>query len=59
MCSAFMKGNITSKQIIRSFLATASEFGTVGLKDGKPFVEVTMGSLDVERVLVSGKEMTL
>jgi hypothetical protein len=43
----------------RSFLATASGFGTVGLKDGKPFVEVTMGSLDVERVLVSGKEMTL
>ena len=43
----------------RSFLATFSGFGTVGLKDGKPFVEVKMGSLDVEHVLVSGKEMTL
>ncbi|MGB6338508.1 MAG: hypothetical protein WBF32_01935 [Candidatus Aminicenantaceae bacterium] len=43
----------------RSFLATSSGFGTVGLKKGKPFVEVKMGSLDVEHVLVSGKAMTL
>ncbi len=54
-----MKGNITTEQIVRSFLATASGFGTVGLKDGKPFVEVKMGSPDVEHVLVSGKAMTL
>jgi hypothetical protein len=43
----------------RSFLATSSGFGTVGLKDGKPFVEMTKGSLDVEHVFVTGKEMTL
>jgi len=43
----------------RSFLATASGFGTVGLKNGKPFVEMKKGSLDVKQVLVSGKEMTL
>jgi hypothetical protein len=43
----------------RSFLATANGFGTVGLKDGKPFVEVKMESLDVEHVFVSGKEMML
>jgi uncharacterized protein (DUF608 family) len=42
----------------RSFLAAASGFGTVGLKDGKPFIEVKMGNIDVERVFVKGKEMT-
>jgi uncharacterized protein (DUF608 family) len=45
-------------QNFRSFLATASGFGTVGLKDGKPFVEMTMGNLDVEHIFVSGEEMT-
>ena len=43
----------------RSFLSTATGFGTVGLKDGKPFVEMKMGTLDVKRVHVSGKEMGL
>jgi hypothetical protein len=27
----------------RSFLCTATGFGTVGVKDGKPFVEVSFG----------------
>jgi hypothetical protein len=43
----------------RSFLSTATGFGTVGLKGGKPFLEVKMGRFDVDRVLVSGKEMAL
>ena len=43
----------------RSFLSTASGFGTVGLKGGKPFLEMKMGSLDVQKVVVSGEEMTL
>lgn len=43
----------------RSFLATASGFGTVGLKNGKPFIEMKMGNLDVKHVMVSGKEMSL
>lgn len=43
----------------RSFLATASGFGTVGLKNGKPFIEMKMGNLDVKHVMVSGKEMRL
>jgi hypothetical protein len=43
----------------RAFLATASGFGTVGLKDGRPFIEMAKGSLDVQHVVVSGKTMTL
>jgi uncharacterized protein (DUF608 family) len=43
----------------RSFLATASGFGTVGLKAGKPFVEMKTGTLAVERVFVSGVEKRL
>jgi uncharacterized protein (DUF608 family) len=40
----------------RSFLSTASGFGTVGLKDGEPFVNVRMGEIEIEHVNVSGKE---
>jgi len=43
----------------RSFLSTASGFGTVGLKAGKPFVEMKEGTLDVEHVFVSGVEKEL
>ncbi len=39
----------------RSFLSTATGFGTVGLKSGKPFVDMKMGKLDIEHVYVSGK----
>lgn len=43
----------------RSFLSTASGFGTVDLRQGRPFVEMKMGELDIERVVVSGREMSL
>ena len=43
----------------RSFLSTASGFGTVGLKNGKPFVDVKRGDIDIDRVIVSGKETEL
>jgi uncharacterized protein (DUF608 family) len=32
----------------RSFLATATGYGTVGVKDGKPFLEVKSGAIDVK-----------
>ncbi|MCB9850612.1 MAG: hypothetical protein H6817_07895 [Phycisphaerales bacterium] len=38
----------------RSFLATATGFGTVGLADGKPFLDVKQGTIDVKSVLVAG-----
>jgi uncharacterized protein (DUF608 family) len=35
-----------------SFLSTATGFGTVGLKNGVPFIEVKMGEIPYERIVV-------
>ena len=43
----------------RAFLSTATGFGTVGLRGGKPFLDVKLGAIEPARVLVSGKEMAL
>jgi uncharacterized protein (DUF608 family) len=43
----------------RSFLSTATGFGTVGLKNGRPFVEIKRGDIGIDRVFVSGKEMEI
>ena len=40
----------------KAFLATETGFGNVGLKQGRPFVEMKSGDLDVKRIVVSGKE---
>jgi len=42
-----------------SFLSTENGFGNVGLKDGKPFVDVKMGEIDVEHLVVSGEEIKM
>jgi hypothetical protein len=34
----------------RCFLSTASGFGTVGVRGGKPFLDVTAGSIEVTRI---------
>jgi len=34
----------------RSFLSTASGFGTVGVRNGKPFLDVKSGTIEVRRV---------
>lgn len=39
----------------KSFLSTDTGFGLAGLKNGKPFIEVAYGSIDVDRFNVSGK----
>jgi uncharacterized protein (DUF608 family) len=36
-----------------SFLSTATGFGNVGLKDGKPFVKVVFGDIVVKNIIVS------
>ncbi len=36
----------------RSFLATATGYGTVGVKDGKAFVEVKHGTIDVREIVL-------
>jgi hypothetical protein len=42
-----------------SFLATATGFGIVGLKNGRPFVDVKRGDIEIDHVIVSGTEMEL
>ena len=34
----------------RSFLSTATGFGTVGVKNGRPFLEIRAGKIDVEKM---------
>jgi hypothetical protein len=41
------------------FISTETGFGNVGLKDGKPFVKMVYGHLDVKKTMVSGKEQQL
>lgn len=43
----------------RSFLSTASGYATVGLKDGKPFIENRNGHIDIKKCFVSGKKMAI
>jgi uncharacterized protein (DUF608 family) len=43
----------------RSFLATATGFGTVGLDHGTPFLDVKHGRIDVDKVLVAGQPSKL
>jgi len=40
----------------RSFLCTATGYGTVGLRDGEYFIETRQGHIDVERVVHSPNE---
>ncbi|MDR2146159.1 MAG: hypothetical protein LBE91_06855 [Tannerella sp.] len=42
-----------------SFLSTDTGFGTVGLKNGKPTLDVKYGTINVKKCLVSNEEMTL
>ena len=42
-----------------SFLSTDTGFGNVGLKDGKPFLDVKYGTIDVKKCLVSGNNYEL
>ena len=42
-----------------SFLSTETGFGNVGLKDGKPFIKVVYGTIDAQKVMVSGAEKQL
>ena len=34
----------------RAFLATATGFGTIGIRKGKPFVEVKRGTIEIQRI---------
>jgi hypothetical protein len=43
----------------KCFISVETGFGLAGLKRGKPFLDVKYGKIDVERVVISGKEMKL
>jgi len=43
----------------KCFISTETGFGLAGLKRGKPFIEVKYGTIDVQKTIVSGKEMEL
>lgn len=43
----------------RSFLSTATGYATVGLLDGKPFLDVKEGAIDVQKCFVSGRPVPL
>ena len=42
-----------------SFLSTNTGFGNVGLKNGKPFVDVKYGSINVKKCMISGVETAI
>ncbi len=43
----------------RAFLSTADGFGVAGLKNGKPFIDVRSGNIDIGHVYVSGVKMKM
>jgi hypothetical protein len=45
----------TIKGDFRAFLATATGYGHVGVKGGKPFVEVTAGRIDIREIKFAAK----
>ncbi len=42
-----------------SFFSCQSGFGNIGLQNGKPFVEMASGSIDIKQCVISGNEMPL
>jgi uncharacterized protein (DUF608 family) len=43
----------------KSFISAETGFGNVGLNDGKPFLNMAYGNLDVKKIMVSGVEKRL
>ena len=43
----------------KSFLATETGFGTVGLQNGKPFIDVKWGHITVNHCMVSGVDIEI
>ncbi len=43
----------------KSFLSTNTGFGNVGLEDGKPFVDMKYGTLNIRKCIVDGEEVAI
>ena len=50
--------NPSLKGDFRSFLSTAAGYGTVGLKDDKPFIEVKQGDIDIIHIQYGERLLT-
>ena len=44
---------------IKSFLSTETGYGTVGLRGGKPFIDIKWGHIPVKYCIVSGAKMEI
>lgn len=53
--SLFINSQIGSD--FRSFFAAEKGFGTVGLKNGKPLIDIKKGHLEIRHLYVSGREV--
>lgn len=49
----------TQADIYKSFFSAETEFGNVGLKNGKAFYKMVYGNPDVKKIVVSGVEQNL
>ena len=43
--------------VFRSFISCETGFDTVGLKKGKPFVEMRLVDINTQEIIVSGKSL--
>lgn len=39
-----------------SFISTATGFGNIGLQEGKPVIDVKFGNIEIENIVISGKQ---
>jgi len=46
----YLKPNI--KGDFRSFISTNTGFGTAGVKEGKPFIEVKDGEIEIKEIII-------
>ena len=43
----------------KSFVSTNTGFGSAGLNDGKPFIDIKSGEINIDRCIVSGEEVPI
>jgi len=45
------------KNDFKAFISTATGYGTVGIQQGRPFMNVVSGAIDIRRILLNGVEI--
>ncbi len=49
--------NPAVKSDFKAFISTAAGYGTVGIQQGKPFINVVSGDIDIRRIVFNGVEI--